>query len=89
MSEERKKPDVAFYLTVGLVMLLATTFVYAALYLHMVDHEHAFYTARGSFERPARYTWGGRDCDQEFWEKLFDPAHRLDKQIRRDKWIVE
>ncbi len=35
------------------------------------------------------YVWRGVPLRSRFWEKAFEPAHAVDKLIRRDMWTAK
>ena len=96
---DRKKPGVAFWATVGLVVVLT---VYPTSYACMVKPYSSHVTiqvsgvhATGFFPLYTQYSpmWGPGglhfgECDQRqcFLEKLFRPVHWLDRKIRPDTW---
>ena len=91
---DHKKPSVAFWATVGLVVTVVVALcAYAGAYARMV---RPVPFALGVCLPPARIdpdysgasliTPGHRD--QAFWEKFFGPANWLDRQLRPKTWSI-
>jgi hypothetical protein len=94
----------AKWIAVGLVAVVTVVGAYAAAYRHMVRsslpeewRERSFSSFFGSWKielvpdyegfNPDTGYFAGRD--QSFWEKVFAPAHWVDRQIRRDEWVIQ
>jgi hypothetical protein len=88
----RKKPGVAFWATVALAGLVGLG-VYAATYAWMVQPDEIVFLNGGGLHIVPDYTgeaFGNPgDRDQHFWEKVFSPAHWIDKRIRPKTWTID
>ncbi|MGE5190969.1 MAG: hypothetical protein ACM3U2_00590, partial [Deltaproteobacteria bacterium] len=87
MTPSRKKPGVAFWATVVLVVGLALLAGYGGSYLLIVEPAYSirYYPLVG----PARLSTGPHYHaigKQDFWRSLFAPAHSLDQRIRPETW---
>ncbi len=88
---DHKKPGVAFWATV-MVVGMAAIGAYAAAYFWMVQPDEVVFLNGGGHRITANYsgealgTPGHRD--QRFWEKVFGPAHWIDRRIRSHTWTA-
>jgi hypothetical protein len=78
---------VVFWATVVVAVLLLAGCGYCGAYLYLASPTVWISSGPGPWEVPVVYT-GRWTHDQKFWEKAFAPAHWVDKQIRRDTWLV-
>lgn len=83
MSEPRKKPGVAFWVTMAAVVAIP---VYSAAYCCLAKQPLSYgLSGYPPWEITPNY---GDFHDQTFWRDLFGPAHWLEKKIRPDKWVL-
>jgi len=85
---------VAFWATVVVVVALVCTAAYVSTYMWMVKPVPMAFSTHGPVERmDPDYTgttlFADGTRDQEFWEKVFGPAHWIDRRLRRSKWVIE
>ncbi len=88
MSDERNHP-VWPWITLTTVLILVTS-AYVAAYVYMArPPRYLQLSGVGPFEIIPDYKGERQNRDQKFWEKIFRPAHWLDRRIRPDRWVVE
>ncbi len=92
--DDSKKPGVAFWSTVTTVAVFVAVAGYVAGYLWMVHAESPkrWYGYTGDVI-PVRADYSGKSPfggvaprDQVFWERVFAPAHAVDRRIRPGIW---
>ncbi len=81
---DRKKPGIAFWTTVVLVVLLVPSAAYLGAYVYLVEpDERIVVSIEAHFWGTATYP--GLD-DSPFWSAFFRPANWLDRRVRPDIW---
>ena len=96
---DRKKPGVAFWATVMLVMALSvTTLAYVGSYVLVVGECPVISSGGNTGDRlevPVRYSadWppvaGLFRGHRAFWTEFFAPIHAVDRVVRPSAWYVE
>ena len=79
---DRKKPGVAFWATV--VVVVAVPVLYAAGYLVTVKRTTSY--RRGWMKYRPFYSVPIAHDRQDFWRTFFSPAHAADRRIRPSVW---
>jgi hypothetical protein len=89
MTSDRKKPGVAFWASVVVVVALALLSAYSGSYLLILEptrksRNYPFLGVRWAAE--PHYRAFGK---QDFWRAFFEPANSLDRRIRPKIWAPE
>jgi len=96
MTSDPKKPSVAFWAAVVVVVVLSIGAVYVTAYFMMVQtNRHLLdFSGPGGDPVPLEPDYSGRiprhfdpgPRDQEFWAKFFAPIHGIDRKLRPSTW---
>ena len=92
-DSNREKPGAAFWAAVVVALGLVAVAAYVSAYAWMVKPVPTAFSMHGPVERlDPDYTgtivFAEGTRDQEFWERVFGPAHWVDRRVRRDTWSL-
>jgi hypothetical protein len=82
---DRKKPGMAFWATVVVVVVLVPSAAYLGAYACLLEPDKRSVYSLGTDSAIVVETYPGIGKSQ-FWRSFFDPANRLDRRIRPTVW---